>query len=169
MDRIKGNVSAVSYRVDRVTATRVIFNDGGRIESLAGEVVANTSPIGGEADAAMPPGGWVKPGIAVGARWPLKYRTTVGSSWIDMQLQAHAVEETVVQVDGASIRALRIEYDGYNDRGPSTAQQVAARYKATAWYSPSLRRVVRFEARTRGGTGAFIYVVDELLELQAVR
>lgn len=95
----------------------------------------------------------MKPGTELGATWALKYRTTLGSSWIEMQVQAHAVEEAEVKVGTATFRALRVEFDGYTDRGPSTAQQVAARYKATAWYAPALRRMVKFEARTRGGTG----------------
>ena len=43
------------------------------------------------------------------------------------------------------------------------------RYAATAWYSPELQRVVRFEAKSRGGASTAAFWIDEQLQLVDIR
>ena len=57
MDRLTGNSQRVTYRLDRVDGDDLIYNQGTRVERAGGEVITAGSPIGGEFDLVMPPGG----------------------------------------------------------------------------------------------------------------
>ena len=43
------------------------------------------------------------------------------------------------------------------------------RYHATVWYAPELGRLVRFAVKSHGGTSTGQYVLEESLELSAIR
>lgn len=168
IDRLTGQERAVTYEVDRVDGERVSFNRGSRVETLNGEVVEISSPAAGEFDTAMPPGGWVKAGTSAGATWTVAYRNNFSQLGVGMELRARAVSATVLRIAGHEMHAVRVDFDGYTTRGSSLEREPTGRYSATAWYAPEIRRVVRFEARSRGGVGGAAFIIDELVELVAI-
>ena len=167
-DRITQRAQEVTYQVDRIDGERVVFNGGARVESTNGEVLSQTGAIGGEADLAMPPGGWFRPGSQVGASWKLAYLTQVGSP-MKMDLEARVAGEEKLSLGGQEFSTLRIEFEGYTDRNLALRGMGMGRYHATAWYAPELARLVRFEVKSRGGTSTGQYVMEESLELTAIR
>jgi len=104
----------------------------------------------------------------VGAHWTLAYLTKVGPP-MKMDLEASVVGEENLSVAGREIRTLRIEYEGYTDRNLAMRAMASGRYRATAWFAPELGRLVRFEVKSRGGTSTGQYVLEETLELTAIR
>jgi len=165
-DRLTGNTRSVTYRLERQDGERVIFNQGTLVENPQGEVIEIRAALGGEIDGAMPPGGWVKPGTEVGATWKARYRNTLTTPAIGMELQARAVAEEDMEIAGRALRALRVEFKGYTTRGFDNP--CGGPYRAVAWYAPELRRLVRFEARTQGCSMASRFVIDERLELVSI-
>jgi S1-C subfamily serine protease len=166
-DRLTGNSRTVVYRVDGTEGEEVSYNQGTRIENTRGEVLRITSAPGGDADAAMPPGGWVHPSAAVGAVWEAKYRNVLTTPAIAMELKGRIAGEETLDVAGRKLRTLRAEYTGFSMRGFESP--CGGPYSAMAWYAPELKRVVRFEVRTQGCSMASKFVVDEILELTAIR
>ena len=171
-DRLTNTYRKVFYRADPATDDRISFNNGGWIEKPGGEVVSVTTAIAGEFDAAMPPGGWGKANLKEEAAWRTRYGSTFGGTRINMDLDATVMEDTVVNVGGKEMKAVRIEYRGFTQRfanaGAVVGNQYGA-YKADVWFSPELGRVVRFEAQTRGGTSGGAFQVRETLELISIR
>ena len=167
-DGITQRVQVVTYQIDRIDGDRIVLNGGARVENTKGEVVSQTGAIGGEADLAMPPGGWFRPGAAVGARWSLAYFTQIGSS-MKMDLEANVVGEERLVLAGRELKTLRIEFEGYTDRNLVLRGMGMGRYHATAWYAPELGRLVRFAVKSHGGTSTGQYVLEESLELSAIR
>lgn len=167
-DRVTHNVQEIRYEVDRVDGEHVVFNGGARVETANGEVLSQTGAIGGEADLAMPPGGWFRAGSQVGARWTLAYLTQVGTP-MKMELEASVAGEETLSLAGRQMKTLRLEFEGYTDRTPATQGTARGRYRATAWYAPELGRLVRFEVNSRGGMMASQFIVHESLELTAIR
>lgn len=165
-DRLTGRERTVTFQVDRIDGDRVSFNGGSRIEDLHGIVIRLAGAVAGEADAAMPPGGWLHSDATPGASWPEKYTSHSGPSPIDMDFKAHVVGAEDLHVAGLPVHALRIEFRGYTTRGPSIGRPPTGRYVATGWYAQG--RLVRFQARTRAGMGGDAFFVDELLELVAI-
>lgn len=166
-DRLSGQERTISLQVDRIEAGRVSFNQGARVEDARGQVLTLSGPMLGETDAAMPPGGWLRPDAAPGASWRLKHtrRTTQGELTLDVEARVAGIAEVIVA--RRAVQALRVEFRGYSSRGVSLARPPTGRYEATGWYVDG--RPVRFEVRTRGGVGGDAFFVDELLELVAIR
>jgi hypothetical protein len=171
-DRITGNVSTVTYRLDRRDGDELIFNSGSRVEGPGGRVIRMTAPIGGEFDTAMPPGGWVGETPRPGSVWQLDYTNATGPAPVRMQLQARATGgETMLRLKSQELRVLEVEFTGYTYRNAlaGALTNPNGRYTASAWYSPDLERIVRFDVRTRGGNGGAAFLVDEQLQLVDVR
>ncbi|TFZ05394.1 serine protease [Ramlibacter henchirensis] len=165
-DRLTKTSRTVSYRIDRVDGERVIFNQGALVHNIRGEVMEIQSAVGGEADASMPPGGWVPPATEVGATWKVRYRNQLTTPAIGMELSANAAGNDELEVAGRRLRTLRVDFKGYTTR--HFDNPCGGPYQATAWYAPELGRVVRFHARTQGCTMASRFVVDEILELVSI-
>jgi len=168
-----GTPRKVSFRFLEQDRDRVSFNNGTWIESPDGTVIESNSQIAGDFDAVMPPGGWVRPQqLMPGANWHASYTRKFGGGRVDMDLSAVVSEREVMVVAGRSVSVVRVDYRGYTNRinnSVASSQNQTGKYEATAWYSPELRRVVRFVAKTRGGMGGGIFVVDEELELADIR
>ncbi|TWG88811.1 S1-C subfamily serine protease [Cupriavidus gilardii J11] len=166
-DKLTGRKRTVAYRVDRIDGGRVVFNQGARIELKDGRLVRIETPIAGEFDQASPPQGWVRPDVKTGMRWKLSYRQT-GTEY-QTDLTAVAMGETTVRVPAGTLRVMRVKLDGYVQRPfynfPSDMPGISTPFNAVAWYSPELRRVVRFESRysSRFASG------EELVELSEHR
>ena len=168
-DKLGGSVRKVSYRLDRIEGDKLFFNQGTRVERQGGGVVSSTAPIGGEFDIAMPPGGWISTEPQPGASWKLRYQGGAPGSFVGMDLTARALGETRMRLKDHELRVLRVEFTGFTQRGGMASTNPPGRYTATAWYAPELGRIVRFEARTRGGLGATSFFIDEQLQLVDVR
>lgn len=168
-DGLTGATRRVTYRVDRIDEGRVVFNHGARIENAQGQVLEMSAPIGGEVDVAMPPGGWVPSGIDMsgGTEWRTEHRGW-GAGAPRLNLQARTLGEEVLPIAGRPLRTLRVEYTGYVDRAITMPANASGTWRGTVWYSPELRRVVRFEASSRGGSMSSAFVTDEQLELVRV-
>ena len=166
-DRITGLAQNVRYRLDRMDGDQLIFNQGGRVERAGGEVVTLASVIAGEYEQAMPPHGWISKTPEHGQTWRLRYETRMQNQQIGMNITARATDESTMRIGESEFRILRVEFTGFTTRG--TFLKTNAVYTANAWYAPELGRVVRFDAKTRGGSGTSSYYVDEALELVAIR
>lgn len=166
-DRFTGNTQRVVYRLDRVDGDTRIFNQGNRVERANGEVTTSGSPIGGEFDLVMPPGGWVHQGHESSSARELRYEPQLPDRRIRMQLTARTFETSTLRVGAREFTVVRVNFKGYTQRG-RTEPSVSAPYEANAWYAPELGRVVRFDAKSRGQGGGAI-MVDESLELISIR
>jgi S1-C subfamily serine protease len=167
-DRVTGIVRPVTYRLDRMDGDKLMFNQGTRVEGKDGQVLTLTAAIGGEFDQAMPPGGWITKEPAPGAVWSLRYETLLGGNRVGMELRAQAAGESTMRFKDGDLRILRVDFKGHTQRGTANTNPSGA-YRATAWYAPELGRIVRFEARSRGGVGSGVFLIDEVLELADVR
>ncbi|WPH13543.1 S1 family peptidase [Variovorax paradoxus] len=171
-DRLTNVYRKVVYRADPATDDRISFNSGGWIEKPGGEVISVTSAVAGEFDTAMPPGGWAKENLKEEAAWKKSYSSTLGGIRINMDLSATVMEDTVLTVGGQEFKVVRIEYRGFTQRfanaGAVSGNQYGP-YRAEVWFSPELGRVIRFEAKTRGGASSGAFQVNEALELVSLR
>ena len=168
-DRLTNIYRKVLYRADPATDDRISFNNGGWIEKPGGRVLSVTTAIAGEFDATMPPGGWARENFTEEAAWRTRYESTVGGARINMDLSATVMEDTTLTIGGKEYKVVRIEYRGYTQRAGSVAGDQHGRYRAEVWFSRELGRVIRFEVKTRGGTGSGAFQVDEALELVSLR
>jgi hypothetical protein len=168
-DRITGVSKPVIYRLDRTDGDKLVFNQGARMEKSDGQVLTLTAAIGGEFDQAMPPGGWVSKEPVSGATWSARYETLLQGTRVGMSWRAQAAGESTMRFKDGELRILRVDFKGYTERGTGTTTNPPVAYKATAWYAPELGRVVRFEARSRGGSGGAAFIIDEVLELVDIR
>lgn len=169
-DRLSGGEQEVAYRLDRIEGERLVFNGGARIELAGGEVVNLKAVIGGEYEQAMPPEGWVTARSIHQSRWQTTYLARGDGRPFRMELNAEVADEQVLQLKGRQVQTVAVRFKGYTTRGGGlSGTNPSASYAATAWYAPALGRVVRFEARTRGGSGGAAFLVDESLELEDVR
>lgn len=161
-DRLTGNTRQVIYRLDAPQTDRRSFNNSGWVEKISGEVLSVGTSIAGEFDGSMPPGGWVRDALTLGATWSLAYTSPAHAQ---MSLTATAAETETLTIAGRNLETVRVDFRGSMVRGPA----VSGFYHAEAWYSPELKRVVRFGARSRGGSGSAAYVIREEIELTAIR
>ena len=168
-DRLSGVAHAVLYRVDRRDGEQAVLNGGTRIEGPGGRVVALSAAIAGEFEQAMPPGGWVTGDKLRLPVWSSNYETAGEGRPIRMQLNARAQGAELLRFKDRELATLRVQFKGYTSRGAGAINNPPGAYTATVWYAPELGRVVRFEARSRGGLGHSAFVVDELLELIDLR
>ncbi len=171
-DRLTNTYRQVLYRADPDMDGHLSFNNGGWVEQQGGEVVSVTSPIAGEFDTAMPPGGWAKPNIDGKRVWKASYGSALGGMRINMDLDATATQGTTMSVAGKEYDIVRIQYRGFTQRYPNSGAVSSNQYgpyEATVWFSPALGRVVRFEVDTRGGVLASGFHVRETLELVNIR
>ncbi|MGO4823080.1 serine protease [Cupriavidus sp. 2KB_15] len=147
VDKLTHKRRPVVYRVDKVEAERVSFNQGARIESRDGRVEIAT-PAGGDFDAVSPPRGWVPENVKPGMRWKYSYKQP--GTDLPTELSGEATGESTITVPAGSFRVLRIDYKGYVMRPfygfSGGGSQSSVPYTAVAWYAPELKRVVRFDA-----------------------
>ncbi|MFM9926710.1 serine protease [Variovorax sp. H27-G14] len=165
-DKLTGSRSTVIYRVDRVTGDEIVFNGGGKVERTDGQVVSVTSPAGGVFDQSSPPGGWARQNLVPGMRWQVDYTPATG------ERQRHDLAATVgrpepMRVDGTELQVLRIGYEGWIYASSASAPLASAtsRFQGAAWYSPELRRIVRFEGAFQRGISSS----NESLELVRIQ
>lgn len=148
VDRMTDRRSTVVYRLDRVEGDRMLFNQGTRVESTAGEVISVTSPIGGLFDSSSPPGGWGRKDLKPGMRWRSEYLATTGEK-ARHELDASVVGSSAVNIDGETVKVMRIDYTGWVYTGGgvgSAAAMLPVSFKGMALYSAELGRVVRFDS-----------------------
>ena len=164
-DRSNGRQQTVVLRAERVENGEVSFNNGTRVESGNGDVVRLTAMIAGELDQITPPGGWLQGGRIPSGSWKMKHRSIVPASGMSYDLDAFAEGEQKMVIDGRELRTVRVGLRGWaENRNPAMTSR--AMYHGTAWISPELRRVVRFEAKSRAnGNSSANFSIDEAVEL----
>lgn len=168
-DRGNGRVETVTLRADRVDATQVSFNGGAHVERLTGEPVRMNAALVGELDQVTPPGGWMPGGRVPAGMWTMRHRSIVPASMMAYDLDAMTEGEQTLKVDGTELRVVRIVLRGWIENRNGMMPTRAA-YTATAWLSPELQRVVRFEAKARAphNAGMGYFDIDEMAELVRV-
>jgi hypothetical protein len=168
-DRASGREQVVVLRAERIDAGEVSFNGGSRVESTNGALVRMSTALVGEMDQVTPPGGWMPHGRVPTGQWKMRHRSVVPASTFSYDLDASAEGEQKLRIDGREVRTVRVGLRGWvgNHTGMVNTRAV---YEGTAWISPELRRVVRFEARARapGNSGAGYFHIDEVTELVRV-
>ena len=165
-NRITGQQQTVVLRADRVSGGEVSFNSGARVESASGELLRLNAAITGELDQVTPPGGWLHAGAVPSGQWKMRHRSVVPACTLNYELEAFAEGEQKLRVDGREVRVVRVALRGWVENR-SGMTNIRAPYEGTAWISPELRRVVRFEARSRAGANTAIgyFHIDEVAEL----
>jgi len=166
-DQMTGLAREVVYAVDRVDAERVHFNQGGRVEAKDGSLLSKHTPLAGEMDACSPPSGWVKPGQTLGAAWSTTYqKSAAGACWGDFTLQARVVSEDPTPTPFGELTLQRVDS---SVRVQRTGRYVTFhRMDSRAWWSPALRRIVRFESEVVP-LSVGVTASRELVELIEVR
>ncbi|MBX3627132.1 MAG: hypothetical protein KF892_19110 [Rhizobacter sp.] len=170
-DKSTGNRRSVVLRVDRVEATRVRFDQGGRVEKPTGEPLEVTVVQAGDLDAMMPPGGWGRESLQPGTTWSSSHRGNGAASNMAYSLKAEAGAMVTLQTPMGALPVVPIEVWGWatdKSRNISTPSKVTAQ----VWYSPQLRRVVRMESTVKAATNLAPRVFEssrELIELVAIR
>ncbi|RJP72063.1 MAG: hypothetical protein C4535_01370, partial [Comamonadaceae bacterium] len=157
--------SVVNLKVDRVEGGRVIFNGGARVEDPAGLVLGATSAALVELDLVTPPGGWAPGGQVMSGVRPLKVSASWQSQPATYDLTAVASPEQTLRVGEVEYSAVRIDLQGWHGRVFGNFH-FNVPYRATVWYAPALKRVVRFTVDFRSSAGAASSAwVSETLEL----
>lgn len=144
-DQLTGLSREVLLAVDWADAGRVQFNQGGRVEAPDGSLISLQTPAVGDMDACAPPGGWVKPGQGLGAAWSGQYSKAEGSPCGgDFSFRSRVVSEDVTATALGPLLLQRVDTSARVQRTGryTTFHEVRAR----AWWSPELRRIVRFES-----------------------
>ena len=152
-DRFTNVRKSVVLRVDRISGDQVVFNQGGMIENLQGQLVSMGSPALGDMDNAMPTGGWGKADLKPGQSWQLRYKGNepVGGKR-DYNLKAVVAGESEMRVGAGAFKVVQIRYSGFvgvGSDGGTVLVPVAGPFKATVWYAPELGRVVRFDSEAQ--------------------
>lgn len=172
-DRLTRVSRTAVYRLDSESAERRSFNNGGWIEKPSGEVIQINTPIAGEFDSVMPPGGWVPASLLEDLNWRTKYDVKRGGVQVGMDLRAQVDGNETIQVLGRNREVVRIVYRGYVSRAPVGGNLVSSNPTGTlrgyAWYSPELARVVRFEIKEQGGIGSGAFMISEEVELTGLQ
>jgi hypothetical protein len=162
-DRMTGRSQTVLLRADRVDDKQISFNNGARVEKHNGEVIRIVTATVGELDLVTPPGGWMPGGRLPRGSWGTVFTTSVSGVPVRYDLVANADRERPVRTAAGEFRAIRIDLGGWVEsqagRLPSRA-----RYEAIVWFSPELRRVVRFEAKARRNENP----IDDVAELTRI-
>jgi hypothetical protein len=112
----------------------------------------------GELDLVAPPSGW-----PTAAAQSMKYSVNVQGTHRQYNLRFEPEPEEPLKLAAGTVRAVPIKIEGWLGVGVQIPTQ--ARYAGKAWYAPDLKRVVRFEARSRI-SGSFR--IDEETELLRV-
>jgi hypothetical protein len=164
-DRASGREQVVMLRAERISGNEVSFNNGARVETPDGSVVRLSSALMGEMDQVTPPGGWMLGGRPPSGSWKMKHRSIVSGSGMSYDLDAYVEGEQKIRVAGREMRTLRIGLRGWaENRNP--AMTASGTYQATAWLSPELGRIVRFEVKSRSsGSSSARFEIDEVAEL----
>ncbi|MDM0114890.1 hypothetical protein QTI66_22260 [Variovorax sp. J22R133] len=145
VDEMTGNRAPVLYRLDRIEGDQMVFNMGARVEQANGRLVSIRTPSAGLFDSASPPGGWVSTGgLRAGTSWNEEYPKH--------RFNATVVGEESTKVGGEMLQVVRIDYDGWMATSPGTIALRNVPMAATAWYSPDLKRVVRFDIQAMNST-----------------
>lgn len=163
-DRVTGREQTVVLRAERVQGEEVSFNNGARVESPGG-LVRLASILTGELDQVTPPQGWMTGGRVPSGSWKMSHRSIVPGSGMSYDLDATVEGEQKLRVAGQELRTVRIGLRGWaENRNP--AMFARAPYEGTAWVSPELQRVVRYEAKSRAiGNSSANFRIDEVVEL----
>lgn len=169
LDRMTRKSQQISYRVERVDGEKAIFNNGARAERFNGDLVEMSSLIATELDAVTPPSGWAMDGVVTPGLRALKFSRNIGGAVYDYEIAATALAERQVTTPAGTFSAVQIELSGWTTRSIAAYAnlRMSGRYKGTVWYSPELRRVVRFSVNTASsGNGSVVtFMSDETLEL----
>ncbi len=162
--------SVVNLKVDRVEGNRVIFNGGARVEDPAGKVLEATSSAFVELDMVTPPGGWAPGGQVMSGVNQVKVSANWQNHPATYDLMAVASPEQTLHVGDVEYSAVRIDLRGWHGRLFGNFH-INVPYRATVWYAPALKRVVRFnvEFRSNAGAGSNVWVTEALELVRAGR
>lgn len=134
---------AVQYRLTDRT------NNQSRVVALRGDGGNRL----GELDLVTPPGGWE-------ISSPRSH--DFGAAGRQYSLSFEPAGEETLALAGGDMKTQRVRVTGWLRSGVQLP--VSARYTATAWYSPELKRVVRFDVRARSSGSTAVHI-DEYTEL----
>ncbi|MGA0570313.1 hypothetical protein ACO2Q9_06290 [Variovorax sp. VNK109] len=167
VDHMTGLRQTITYRVDRVSADRVVFNSGAQAIRANGDLLELSAPVAMELDAVTPPGGWTQNGSVSTGMSSLNFTKKLGETNFQYELTVYIGPPGVINLPVGPVNAVRLDLRGWTTRSSaaSTNFRVGAPYSATIWYSPELKRVVKFNVTTRSSRSSGGFAVDETLEL----
>jgi hypothetical protein len=164
-DALTKQKTPVNLKVDRVEGNRVVFNGGTRVEDLHGKLLEATSQALVELDMVTPPGGWAPDGQVMSGVRQINFTTSWQSQPANYDLRAVASPEQPLRIGDVEYNAVRIDLRGWHGRlfGNFITN---VPYRATVWYAPALKRVVRFTVEFRTtAVAASASQTNETLEL----
>lgn len=165
-DRMTGRSQTVVLRADRADDKQITFNSGARVEKQNGEVVSIVTAVAGELDLVTPPGGWMPGGRLPRGSWGTAFTTRMSGVPVHYDLVANADRERPIRTPAGEFRAIRIDLRGWVENRNSRLVSQAP-YEAIVWFSPELRRVVRFEAKAPSPNN-LVSSINEVAELTRI-
>jgi hypothetical protein len=164
-DRNTGQKQKVVLRAERVRDGEATFNGGARVERADGTVQLSSALVS-ELDQVTPPQGWLPNGRVPNGMWKMRYKSVIPGSPISYELEASSEGEQKMVIDGRELRTVRLRLHGWVQAATTSASASRGSYEGTAWVSPELGRVVRYEARARGSANVATSLnVNEVVEL----
>lgn len=127
-------------------------SNSSRTVSVRGD--GNDRPRLGELDLVTPPGGW-----EISGSRSHDFNSGTGRQY---SLTFEPAGEETLMLSGRDMKTQRVQVAGWVRTGGQIP--ASARYAATAWYSPELKRVVRFDVRARSSGSTAVHI-DEHTEL----
>ncbi|MBL8329840.1 MAG: hypothetical protein JNJ71_13405 [Rubrivivax sp.] len=152
-DQLTGIAREAELRVDSASAEAIVFDGGERVEPAGGGEVSIRNALLGDMDALQPPGGWFRIGASLGNVWDVRYEARDGSPRSRMELTARVLRAESLSIQGEVLDALLVEYKGTAHRSGGTAF-LPHPTTIRVWYSPRLKRVVRFQSTILGAGGS---------------
>ena len=169
-DKYTGNRRKVLLEVTRLSADRVTFNQGARVERPDGQPLELAGVLLGDMDAMMPAGGWGNDNLSPGAYWTRRHNGNGEAGNMAYALKAEAGEPTQLNTPMGMVPVVPIEYWGWaTDKTRSIA--TPSKVSVLVWYSPQLKRVIRMESTVKPATTLAPRTYEssrELIELTAV-
>ncbi|MBS7806043.1 serine protease [Variovorax sp. PCZ-1] len=161
-DRMTGQQQSVNLRVDRFDGDSIVFNGGDRTENLNGRVLISKQRSLSEIDSLNGQGGWVTADSARQGQWSVNSTAHLQPE-IRYKLSANFVGETKLVTPAGEFDTRIFRFTGFREITTSRGGYGTG-YEATAWYSESLKRIVKLTAYVPGSAGK----IDEEIVLQRI-
>jgi S1-C subfamily serine protease len=151
VDHYTGQRQPVQLRVDSFDGNNIVFNSGQRVEGPTGRIVKGDTRMLSELDSINATGGWVHGDTASGS-WSIESLATE-QQFVRFEAQGQFVGESRQKLPAGEFDVRMFRFNGYRHNAAPQAGAVsqATLFEATAWFAPSLMRVVRFTIRSVSG------------------
>jgi serine protease Do len=148
VDRMTNLRTPAVLRVDRFDGDNVVFNGGSRVENNQGQVLHADGRLLSELDGLNSIGGWIHGGNIDARSWSITTAAS-GPTSNRFELTAAFVGTSRIATPAGEFEAVVYRFNGYR-RFQVAQWPSSSSYEATAWFAPSIGRVVKFVATAPG-------------------